>query len=1016
MGYDITFNLGDKLPYISEAVNAIYSYAPGKPTKETVKRKAAINAYSCALIEIWSKALGSKYIQLRKAVGDKLRVHLKSYYNAVINVRKNTSAPNTSQRQRTLSWRLENDILLDFFQRNVNIDDDLKFNKETRDYYHAQKNSPLRTGYISDQIDESYVSPKAPSPEPPEDRSEIESNHTEAQPHLTYQSINRSGFSRISKTLINQETQTDKILIDQPEIRGKRKLTDDIKKTCTQVSIECGISLEKARKAVQVVSRELYNHEYFLEPPLQNQVESQVSTESNACELPLKKSYLKWTPEVSEKYKLVIPSRRTLIEWKHLQATEAEIDAAIALFKKQEDIYVTLHYDTTSRNSIDGEWASIILNFSNNRQYSLRSIYFSYEDRNNIVRLICETYKRLATAASTVLKESVTPSSLWQNTCAFMTDAVSKNLDVEKLVSQELGSNHIPHHLLCKSHTVEGLDTSNIQVLASLELDLKMRQGFEELNPNLKSWFRGERAVFLAGIKCLINLISHDKSGHSTNLAEEFDQIVARENQVKHIGLYQERRFTKLGYVCAALLDAMPMICTLLTETHLVNQHVEAARMYIHCEFFHTELKVIAYFSYNVTLPFLNFVEKSSQNELLETLPKLYEDLKNYKTNTLAEFHVKYTRISVENLTEDLELLILEKLCTHAANAIHLQCGREYNLDAEEANVKDRGATKLQTLPPELLEVLPTNNLKCERQLSEFDRRAVFAKTRNRNFKARGIRDDMVLFSEGAKQVDRVTRYVHKLLYKKEIDWTKEQKELQQQRVLSKMEKAVKTKEYQDRLLIKCKSWHGPCTNIEELELILKKNPDPDKQEYIVRIELAYYRQCHRSDIIYRKELYRLRGISHEERLENILILLGGSIVTLSSNARLPTNKEALQLFPSFNPDQDVQENDSQVTIEEDDSQIMINKIYVTLWDEVKKHQWYLAYCVSCNDDGTFTMDHMHRLKKSCSIKWKYPDVPDICKVEADQILTIKPAGKWDFTIFNISNADSIIEEFQKPE
>ena len=34
----------------------------------------------------------------------------------------------------------------------------------------------------------------------------------------------------------------------------------------------------------------------------------------------------------------MIPSRRTLIEWKHLQATEAEIDAALALFKKQEDM------------------------------------------------------------------------------------------------------------------------------------------------------------------------------------------------------------------------------------------------------------------------------------------------------------------------------------------------------------------------------------------------------------------------------------------------------------------------------------------------------------------------------------------------------------------------------------------------------------------------------------------------------------------------------------------------------
>ena len=101
----------------------------------------------------------------------------------------------------------------------------------------------------------------------------------------------------------------------------------------------------------------------------------------------------------------------------------------------------------------------------------------------------------------------------------------------------------------------------------------------------------------------MINLISHDKSAHSTNLAEEFDQIVERENQVNHIGLYN--------------------------ETHLVNQHVEAAHMYTHCEFFHTELKVIAYFSYHVTLPFLNFIEKSTQNTLLEILPKLYEDLKN---------------------------------------------------------------------------------------------------------------------------------------------------------------------------------------------------------------------------------------------------------------------------------------------------------------------------------------------------------------------------------------------------
>ena len=383
------------------------------------------------------------------------------------------------------------------------------------------------------------------------------------------------------KSVTHQQIQTDKVILDQPEIRGVRKCTGDIKRTCTQVSIECGISLEKSRKAVQVVARELYNHEYRLEPLiLQNIVESQVPGASENCEPPPKRRAIKWTSDLKDRYRWAIPSRRVLIDWKHLQATEAEIAAAIALFHKQEDVTVTLHYDTTSRNSIDGEWASIILNFSDMRQYSLRSIYFSYEDKKNIAHLITETYSRLATAASTALKEKVTPSQLWNNTSAFMTDAVSKNLGVENIVSQNLDSTHIPHHLLCKSHTVEGLDTSNIKVLASIEQSLKMCQGFEELNPNLKSWFCGEKAVFLTGIKCLINLISHDKSAHSTNLAEEFDHIVEREKQVKHIGLYKERRITKLGYVCAGLVDAMPMICILLDETHLVNQHVEAARMY----------------------------------------------------------------------------------------------------------------------------------------------------------------------------------------------------------------------------------------------------------------------------------------------------------------------------------------------------------------------------------------------------------------------------------------------------
>ena len=47
-----------------------------------------------------------------------------------------------------------------------------------------------------------------------------------------------------------------------------------------------------------------------------------------------------------------------------MQASQVERDAALALISKTDDTKSMLHYDTTFRNSIDGEWPAIILSFS----------------------------------------------------------------------------------------------------------------------------------------------------------------------------------------------------------------------------------------------------------------------------------------------------------------------------------------------------------------------------------------------------------------------------------------------------------------------------------------------------------------------------------------------------------------------------------------------------------------------------------------------------------------------------
>ena len=57
----------------------------------------------------------------------------------------------------------------------------------------------------------------------------------------------------------------------------------------------------------------------------------------------------------------------------------------------------------------------------------------------------------------------------------------------------------------------------------------------------------------------------------------------------------------------------------LINETHISNQHVEVVKLLLDSEILVTVLEAISYF----TLPFLLFVEVSSQKDLLKEFPKL---------------------------------------------------------------------------------------------------------------------------------------------------------------------------------------------------------------------------------------------------------------------------------------------------------------------------------------------------------------------------------------------------------
>ena len=52
--------------------------------------------------------------------------------------------------------------------------------------------------------------------------------------------------------------------IPRPEIRRTQNFTEEIKSACAKTSSLCGISVNKARIAVQVKCNELYQHKYYL--------------------------------------------------------------------------------------------------------------------------------------------------------------------------------------------------------------------------------------------------------------------------------------------------------------------------------------------------------------------------------------------------------------------------------------------------------------------------------------------------------------------------------------------------------------------------------------------------------------------------------------------------------------------------------------------------------------------------------------------------------------------------------
>ena len=302
-------------------------------------------------------------------------------------------------------------------------------------------------------------------------------------------------------------------------------------------------------------------------------------------------------------------------------------------------------------------------------------------------------------------------------------------------------------NILCKSHVCEKFDNTNIATLASIESLIGLRQQIEKRNGALKSFLRQKKSVVAdAVIPALLKLVATVGDGKTSSLADEFSLILEEDGIYKIYSLYKERRFAKLGYTAGAIYESLPQFKKLLERTSRNNLLVRACNLYLESDLIIAGLKSLSNFTYHITMPFLNCVERVDLNVLRDIIPKLFETLKSgsLRRDALAEYQVKWTHANMDNqkLTSDLDHYLLKVLCKTAVEGFELQCAREYW--SKDDNT--RRATALHQLTQEERSNLPTNNCFAERHFAKFGMLASqSASHSNKFFKGKRIRDDLML-------------------------------------------------------------------------------------------------------------------------------------------------------------------------------------------------------------------------------------------------------------------------------
>ena len=194
-----------------------------------------------------------------------------------------------------------------------------------------------------------------------------------------------------------------------------------------------------------------------------------------------------------------------------------------------------------------------------------------------------------------------------------VTDATAHNSDVDEMVAMDLGTDHIPSHLLCHAH---------------LALMFKIYSAF------LVNATTPHGLVVEQYIDCVVRLISDDFNHKSWNCSMNFSLFLEEEmNKAKEC-------FNRFVYLAAVVLHHQKQVQAFLQKYETITNTLACiVRAFEEWEFLSVLLITPAIIGVNLIEPYLpvTYFDPVNYEQLIPIMRQLYEDL---KTTVVAVGHL----------------------------------------------------------------------------------------------------------------------------------------------------------------------------------------------------------------------------------------------------------------------------------------------------------------------------------------------------------------------------------------